>query len=212
MFDDGVHDDGAAGDGVYGAATTNFPAGNKIHYYVEARANNAAQAARFSPARAENVTYNYRVSLLTAPDTPVVLNEFMADNASTIADPQGHYDDWIELRNLTDAPVDLTGKYLTDNPTNPRKWAFPSGTIIPANGYLLVWADENGTDTPGLHANFKLAKDGEQILLIDTDANHNQVLDAITFGVQTTDVSYGRTGADADVWSRMTPTPNAANE
>jgi hypothetical protein len=56
-----------------------------------------------------------------------------------------------------------------------------------------------------------LAGGGEQILLIDTDANNNQVLDSITFGAQATDVSYGRTAADADVWSTMSPTPEAAN-
>lgn len=212
MFDDGAHGDGAAGDNVYGAMTTNYPAGNKIHYYVEARANNAAQAARFAPARAENETYNYRVSLLTAPNTPVVINEFMAENATTLADPQGGYDDWIELRNLTGAVVNLTGMYLTDDATDPRKWAFPADTIIPENGYLLIWADDDVSATSGLHAGFKLAKDGEQILLIDTDANHNQVLDAITFGAQTTDVSFGRTAANADVWETMLPTPIAANQ
>lgn len=211
MFDNGLSGDGAAGDGVYGAVTTNFPAGNKIHYYLEARATNAAQAARFSPARAEWVTYNYRVGLLTAPNTRVVINEFMADN-TTLPDPQGEYDDWIELRNLTDTPVDLTGCYLTDNPASPRKWAFPAGTTIPADGYLLVWADEDGQDTPGLHASFKLAKSGEQILLVDKDANANQVLDAIYFGPQQTDLAYGRTAGNADLWDFLLPTPGAANE
>ena len=211
MFDDGAHGDGAAGDSVYGAVTTNYPAGNKIHYYVEARANNSAQAARFAPARAEVAPYNYSIALTAAASTSVVINEFMASNTSTIADPQGEFDDWIELRNMTGSTVNLTGLYLTDEPSNPRKWPFPSGTTIAANGYLLVWADENGTATPGLHASFKLASTGEQIYLIDTDANNNQVLDAITFGAQTTDVSYGRTAADADVWSPLTPTPNAAN-
>lgn len=212
MFDDGAHGDGAAGDGVFGAVTTNYPAGNKIHYYVEARAANTNQSARFAPARAEREAYSYRVALSAAPGTSVVLNELMADNRSTLADPQGEFDDWIELRNLTDAPVNLTGLYLTDSATDPRKWPFPSGTVIPANGYLLVWADENGTATPGLHANFKLAASGEQILLIDTDANNNQILDSITFGVQAMDVSFGRTAADADVWATMSPTPDAANE
>jgi len=212
MFDDGAHGDGAAGDSVYGAVTTNYPAGNKIHYYIEARANNAAQAARFAPARAEIETYDYSVSLSEATNTSVIINEFLASNTSTLADPQGEYDDWIELRNLTGATVNLTGLYLTDEPSNPRKWAFPSGTTIAANGYLLVWADENGTATPGLHASFKLSASGEQIYLIDTDANNNQVLDAVTFSAQTTDVSYGRTSANADVWSTMTPTPNAANQ
>lgn len=87
MYDDGAHGDGAAGDGVYGAVTTNFPAGNKIHYYVEARANNTAQAARFAPARAEHETYDYSVALTTAASTSFVINEFMASNTSTLADP-----------------------------------------------------------------------------------------------------------------------------
>lgn len=211
MFDDGVHGDGAAGDSLFGAVTTNYPAGNTIHYYVEARATNTAQAARFSPARAENVTWDYSIALTVSTNTSVVINEFLASNTSTLADPQGEFDDWIELRNLTGTNINLTGLYLTDEPANPRKWPFPSGTVIPANGYLLVWADEDGLATPGLHANFKLSGDGEQILLIDIDANNNQVLDSITFGAQTTDVSYGRTAADADVWSTMTPTPEAAN-
>ncbi len=211
MFDDGAHGDGASGDSVFGAVTTNYPAGNKIHYYIEARATNTAQAARFSPARAETVTWDYSVGLTVSTNTSVVINEFLASNTSTLADPQGEFDDWIELRNLTGTNVNLTGLYLTDEPANPRKWPFPSGTTIPANGYLLVWADEDGLATPGLHASFKLSGSGEQILLIDADANNNQVLDSITFGAQATDVSYGRTAADADVWSTMTPTPEAAN-
>ncbi|MDW8311017.1 MAG: lamin tail domain-containing protein, partial [Verrucomicrobiales bacterium] len=154
----------------------------------------------------------YRVALSAAATTSVVINEFMADNVSAFADPQGQFDDWLELHNLTDAPVDLTGRYLSDRATNPRKWPFPPGTVIPPNGFLIVWADENGNDTPGLHANFKLSKEGEEILLVDTDANQNQVLDWIVFGAQQTDTSYGRSAADADVWTFMTPTPGAPNQ
>ena len=211
MFDDGAHGDGAASDGVFGAVTTNYPAGNKVHYYVEARATNTAKAARFSPARAEWETYSYRVAVATASNSPVVLNELMADNTSTYADPQGEYDDWVELRNLTDQPVSLAGQYLSDEPNNPRKWQFPAGTSIPANGYLIVWADEDSTVTPDLHASFKLSRSGEQIYYTDTDAHNNTILDTISFGSQTTDQSYGRTAADADVWQIMIPTPGAAN-
>jgi len=212
MFDDGAHGDGAAGDDVFGTVVTNYPAGTRVRYYVEARGTNAAQAARFSPARAENETYSYRVAVTTAPQTPVIINEFMASNTNTLADPQGEYDDWIELHNVTDQEVDLTGRYLSDEPNNPRKWQFPPGTKIPAEGYLLVWADENTTATPGLHASFKLAAEGEQIFLTDTDANHNATLDAVVFGEQQRNRSYGRSAADADVWLIMNPTPGLANE
>jgi hypothetical protein len=111
----------------------------------------------FRPS-AEEATHSYSVALTTAGRTSVVINELMADNENTIADPQGDFDDWIELRNVTDQEVDLTGRYLTDDPTNPRKWQFPDGTTMSANGYLLVWADEDGSDTLGLHANFKFEK------------------------------------------------------
>lgn len=211
MLDDGAHGDGAANDGLYGAVTSPFPAGNKIHYYIEARANNAAQAARFAPARAENVTYHYEVALSIGSHRGVVINELMSENVSSLTDPQGEHEDWVELRNLTSSPVDLTGQYLTDDPASPRKWAFPIGTVVPANGYLLIWADEDGLAVPGLHASFKLSNQGEELLLIDADARSNQVLDRIQFGPLSTDVSYGRSAADADLWSTLVPTPNSAN-
>jgi spore coat protein CotH len=215
MFDDGAHGDGVAGDGVFGAAATNYPAGTKVRYYIEARAANAAQAARFSPARAERETYSYRVSLTTASNSSVVINEFMASNTNTLADPQGEYDDWIELRNVTGEEVDLSGRYLSDEPSNPRKWQFPAGTKIPADGYLIVWADEDSSatgTTTGLHASFRLSASGDELYLTDTDANLNAVLDSILFGDQTTDRSYGRSGADADVWIIMDPTPGLENK
>jgi hypothetical protein len=211
MFDDGAHADGEAGDGRFGAAVTPYRAGNKVRFYVEARSANATKAASFSPPRAEEWTYSYRVILTSAPDTPVVINELMASNTRTLADPQGEYDDWIELHNLTDQTVDLTGRYLSDEPNNPRQWPFPAGTTIPADGYLLVWADENGKAPAGLHASFKLSADGEELFLTDTDANHNAVLDSLTFGPQEADVSYGRGADDAELWTAMTPTPGTPN-
>jgi hypothetical protein len=211
MFDDGAHSDGAAGDGVFGAATAAYPAGNKIHFYVEARAGNTNRTASFAPARAEGEPYSYRVALVTAPYTPVVINEIMAQNQSSVADPQGDFDDWIELRNISDEEVDISGWHLSDEPNNPRKWAFPAGTKILANGYLMVWADEDGKDSPGLHASFRLGADGETILLTDTDANENAVRDSLTFGLQETDRSYGRSPANADQFVSMEASPGSAN-
>lgn len=211
MLDDGAHGDGAAGDGLFGATPSNYTAGTSVRYYVEARSANAARAAAFAPPRAEENTYSYRIGLTTASHTPVVLNELMASNSGTLADPQGEYDDWIELANWTDQPVSLTGRYLTDDPAAPRKWQFPTGTVVAANGYLLVWADEDGSTNAGLHASFKLSASGEELYLVDGATNGYQVLDQVVFGAQTTDLSFGRTAADLDVWTNQTPTPGAAN-
>jgi len=211
MHDDGVHGDGEASDGVFGAATAPFPAGTKVRFYVEARSANATKTATFFPARAEQQTQSYRVAVTTAASSPVVISELMASNVASITDPQGDFDDWVELHNITDTEVDLTGRYLTDEPQNPRKWSFPNGTKIPAGGYLIVWCDEDGRAPTGLHASFKLSANGEQIDLTETDALLNAILDSVTFGPQADDRSYFRSAQDEDVWVSGPPTPAAPN-
>ena len=141
----------------------------------------------------------------------VVINELMADNDNIIADPQGDYDDWLELHNLTDSPVTLTGMYLSDKEDEPTKWAFPENTEIPANGYLIVWLDEDVDDPEGLHADFKLSKGGEAVLLVDTDANGNAVLDSIIFQKQETDVAFGRLPDGTGDFQMVQATPGAPN-
>jgi hypothetical protein len=56
----------------------------------------------------------------------VKINEWMADNETTIADPAAtggsEYDDWFELYNAGTAAFDLSGYYLTDNLGSPTQW------------------------------------------------------------------------------------------
>lgn len=144
---------------------------------------------------------------------PVFINEWMADNTLTLADPaDGQFEDWFELYNAGAQTVDLTGYYLTDSLTNKTKWEIPAGTAIPPGGHLLVWADEETQqNTPGsaLHTNFKLDKGGEALGLFGAGG---VTVDALTFGAQPTDVSEGRFGdGAADVYSFATPTPGTTN-
>ncbi len=142
----------------------------------------------------------------------IVINEFMAKNDSFIQDPNGDYDDWIEIYNTGDEAVDISGMFLTDNLSFPDKWQIPDNntpeTIIPPHGYLLIWAD-NEPNEGTLHANFKLSTDGEEIALIDGDGN---LIDNVTFGPQQTDVSYGRLSDGAASWRFFdVPSPAASN-
>ncbi|KPK38245.1 MAG: hypothetical protein AMJ65_13190, partial [Phycisphaerae bacterium SG8_4] len=85
----------------------------------------------------------------------LTINEFMASNSNSLQDPQGDYDDWIEIHNFGADPIDVGGMYLSDDISIPTKWQIPAddpvSTIIPAGGYLLIWADNDVAD-PGLHA------------------------------------------------------------
>jgi hypothetical protein len=141
------------------------------------------------------------------------INEFMADNDTTIQDPDGAggYPDWIELYNAGGSAIDLGGMYLTNDLSQPRKWRIPDGVSIDAGGYLLFWAD-NDPEQGDTHTNFKLAKAGGAVGLFDTDANGNAAIDTLTFEEQSADVSFGRIPDGADAWQALTtPTPGRSN-
>ncbi len=93
------------------------------------------------------------------PTSGVIINELMAANSKSAKDPQGNFDDWIELYIQRQA-VDLGGMYLTDSELAPKKWKFPEGTQIAAGGYLVLWADEDAKAADGLHVSFKLSTTG----------------------------------------------------
>lgn len=149
----------------------------------------------------------------------VFINEWMAANSRTLADADRDYEDWIELYNPGTNAVDLAGYYLTDTLANRSKYLITTNGahVIPPQGYLLVWADEetgqnliNGVPQTDLHVNFKLAAVGEEIGLFAPDGTP---VDAATFGQQTNDVSMGRhpDGSASIVFMPGSASPRAAN-
>lgn len=137
----------------------------------------------------------------------VYINEVMASNATIIADPEyGNFSDWIELYNPGAEDVDLSGYFLSDDPGNPTMWEFQSGTILPQGEYLLVYADGTGY---GLHSNFKLAGDGEPVLLYNPQ---NTLIDSISYPELPTNISFGRNPEHlSELGYLVSPTPGEAN-
>ena len=211
MTDDGENGDATANDNVYCIQLPTYIPGTLLRYYVQVIADDEVGTMTFEPF-AEHKASRYVVTYSKADVTPVIINELMAQNNSTYADPQGEYDDWIELKNISSEVIDLSGMYLSDKLDNPLKWQFPDSVFIEPGAYLIVWADEDGNDEPGLHANFKLSSQGEIVLLFDKDANGNVLLDSLSFGTLNADVSFGRyPDASDNIELLSVPTPLAAN-
>ena len=155
------------------------------------------------------------VSLLvfaTAGHAQLVLTEFMAANAATLADEDGAFSDWIEIHNPTGVPVSLANWYLTDSPSDLTRWRFPS-TNIAANGFMVVFASSNNRRVPGrnLHTIFSLQAAGEYLALVHRPATTSIIATEFPapFPQQYPDVSYGSyQGAN---YYFATPTPGAAN-
>ncbi len=201
LLDDGNNNDGQANDGFFGGTyQISNPSGN-IEYYIIAT-DNESKMGRFPRCGIESFYYN-------PPLVNLVINEFMASNETAFSDSAGEFDDWIELYNAANVPVDLGNLFLSDNPNIPNKWQLPNQTLQP-DEYLVIWADEDSNQGE-LHTNFKLSKNGETLGIYSDAANGFAPLDEIAYPTQTTDISYGRmpngTG-DFMVLDSITPSRN----
>jgi hypothetical protein len=151
------------------------------------------------------------------PALRVFINEWMTKNTAGIRDPaDSAQDDWFELYNAESFAVDLSGFYLTDNAANPMKYRIPTNGQyrIPARGFLLVWADsqssQNASNRADLHVNFALSSSAGDIGLFAPDGI--TVIDVISYGTQTSDVSEGRYADGASAHHFMAhSTPRGTN-
>ena len=195
-YDDGAHNDGVAGDDVYGCS---IPlTGNFMQYYLYAE---NASAGQFSPARAEHEFYTYeRYPLPVAGE--LVVNEFLADNTSDVRNEYHLLEDWIELYNNSNHTIRLDGVYLSDESTNPSVYRFPAATTLDAHHYVVVWAD-NLVPKTQLHANFKLNSENGQLLL--SNGCYLQY-DALTYAQQDKNRSLARCPDGTGAFKQMVPT------
>ncbi len=202
MVDDGTNGDTLSGDNIF---TVILPAqlpGTTVRYYFYAE---NPGAGKFYPAHAEYDVLSYTVQS-SFTGSSIVINEFCAKNSTTQTDNAGEYDDWIELYNTGNTDIQLQNMYLTDNLSDLFKWQIPDTTIA-ANGFLIIWADNDVLQT-NLHANFKLSSGGEELALINSDGT---IADSVTFPVQYTDTTYGRYPNGTGNFQYLYPTYNATN-
>jgi hypothetical protein len=151
---------------------------------------------------------------VTSGEVPnLVINEIMASNFATLADPDGkdEFDDWVEIYNVGSTAVDMGGFYFSDSEDPfddriPRN--APDKTTIQPGGYLIFWADSDTEQGPN-HLKFKLSANGEVLSLYYKDG---RLIDSHEFGVQSSDISEGRSPDGSDNWIKFnSPTPGSAN-
>ncbi len=203
MFDDGAHGDGASGDNVYGIS---FPVSSlEIQYYIYAE---NANAGMFSPERAEYEFYALSPTITMANSNDVVINEFLADNNSSITNEMGKHKDWIEVYNKTGTALGLANIYLSDDAADLAKWHFSNTAYIPANGYALVWADDKDVTYIDAHTNFNLNSLVDTIILGDGIS----ISDNAYFTAQVADQALARCPNGTGVFQNTTSlTPRLSN-
>ena len=124
----------------------------------------------------------------------VVINEVHVQAAA------GSDLDFVELRNLGQAEVDLEGWVLRDGGGN--KFTLPKGAKLGQAGLLGIWCGPG--DAEGLRADFGLGQAGDSVALFDAEGRR---LDAVTFGRISGSIVRSNNG-----WALGLPTFGTANQ
>ena len=101
----------------------------------------------------------------------VRIAELMVKNRATLVDEDGEFPDWIELENISEDSVELTGWRLTDSEKKPG-WTFPETRLDPGERLLLFADRKDGA----LHTGFSLSAGETLLLYTDLGALSDQVL------------------------------------
>lgn len=166
---------------------------------------NWSKTANGTPGE-KNVIFNYEGLIIT---------EVMSSNANSIADNNGEQDDWLELYNGSDHPINLLGLFLSDDDVITWKWeiqgTFADGeTLLNPDQTTIIWAD-NDTLQGALHAGFKLDKEGSSLVLSRNNGFENIVIDEVIIPPLLEDQSYKRVGLNGKYWTISdNPDPNYA--
>ncbi|MDG2322143.1 MAG: CotH kinase family protein [Akkermansiaceae bacterium] len=193
-----------AGDNVIGFQLHNASAGSSDLFGEVVLSSTGA-----SPRELVSGTAPLRYFVGTAEPVEVEVEDF-----EILEDPFDSENDWIEIRNTSGIAVSLDGWSLSDDPTDQRKWSFPDGEVVPANGYYIVAA--TGLDlspaqdgTTYLHTNFKLSSSGDRVVLTRPDGLVEDQL-VSDYPVQSWRHTYGRQ-SDGIFGYLGLGTPGAAN-
>ncbi len=122
--------------------------------------------------------------------------------SEVLSSGDGH--DWVEVKNNSDQPLDLSGYTLTDKRKEPERFSFPSVTLQPGE-FFLVYCSGDGTLGKN-HAPFKISSEGESVYL----AKDGAFCDVLVLPSDLAkNESYGRNGRAFRYFA--VPTPGSEN-
>jgi len=162
MFDDGNHNDGAAGDGIYGISIEAYYSDIQYYFYSQ-----NSDLGAFLPVRA---AYEfYELDVITTSGN-VVINEINYHSADDF-DPA----DWVELYNPGSVDLDISSWEFKDE-NDAHVFTIPGNTILADEEYLVLCRDSalfssvfpNVSNYIG-DLDFGLSGGGEPIRLFDAE-------------------------------------------
>jgi len=145
----------------------------------------------------------------------VFINEVVSSNSLVSSDEAGDFDDWIEIFNNNNAPINIGG-WIIEIPEKSTRYQIPNyqpdATTIPAKSHLLLWADFEPSEGVK-HLGFRISKDGNTLKLIQKTGETENVVHQLQIPALPTDISYGCIPDGSSTFSMLLkPTPAATNQ
>ncbi|NVJ89211.1 MAG: lamin tail domain-containing protein [Flavobacteriaceae bacterium] len=131
--------------------------------------------------------------------TDLVINEVLADPDATTGDANGdgtvstQDDEFVELYNTTGSALDISGYKLSDDAS--ERHVFPNGTVIPANGSIVVFGGGIVSDFTSVGGLVQVSS--TEALGLNNGGDTITILDASDVLVVTE--SYGAAGNDQSI-------------
>ncbi len=140
-----------------------------------------------------NTKEGYLAYLEATPLPELYLSEILSS---------GDGDDWVEVHNASDRPLDLSSYTLTDKRKEPARYAFPAVTLNPGEYFTVTCSGVSGETS----APFKISSEGETLYLL----REGVFIDAVTLPSDVVrNESYGRRGRQFRYFAA--PTPGSEN-
>ena len=152
----------------------------------------------------------YRTATMVT-DGALIISEIMPDALTGLTDEDGELVDWIELYNTTDQPISLDNYALSNKENKPLRWRFPSGAVVPAHGYYVVFCSgkDRNTDASAVpHTDFRISAEKDTIVLSDS---RGRLVDRVLIDNIPEDCSYAR-GDDGTFSIHQIATPGLPND
>jgi hypothetical protein len=214
LFDDGMHDDGAAQDGeLTGVLSPGLPPGAEIQFYIEVTdLSEQTIVLPDEPVFGGGGRPASLFSLAVGPSAvPIEISEVLAWNTEGLVDGTNGRPDWVEIRNCSAERVSLRGvtiasRFFGDD----SRFVFEDTDALQPGEHRLILCDGR-PELGAAHAPFALNRAGDQLILTGLGAFGSRAqIDAIVFGPQAANIAYARLGCGGP-WLPLPPTPRSLN-
>jgi len=213
LFDDGLHGDGAPGDGLFATDVEgSFPTGSELQFYFEVTDldDEVMQVPDEPDFGLPGEPGNAYQLALAATRPPLEISEVVSFNDSSLFDETGGTPDWVEVRNTSTEPRLMDGISLSHDLGDSARFYWPSGTVLNPGEHFVVYCDDNPREGP-LHAPFHLTRANDMLVLSGLTTNKSRTLiDWTRFGPLEPDNAWARMGVGGH-FRIVAPTPRACN-